>query len=650
MSLINLRLKIFLKRHLSRLVVVFFVALLAILPTVSGLSASISGTEQRLTKAPLLINNIEDVIPDRYIVVLKNGISDANIRSLMDQIISFYGAEIHGSYFKALQGFAATLTPTAMEVLRTLPEVAFIEAERSLQLTRDQQNESWVPAPIGQSDPPWGLDRIDQRDRPLDLFFSYASTGEGVNVYVIDTGIRITHDEFAGRAVNAFYSVEDGHGFEDCHGHGTHVAGIIAGKTYGVAKDATIHNVRVIGCDGTALMSQVISGIEWVTQHHVKPAIANLSLGGVQSESLDMAVRNSIASGVVYTIASGNDAEDACAKSPARVSVALTVGAVDGYDRMTPFSNYGACLDLLAPGTDILSAWNSNDQATMMMMGTSMASPFVAGVAALYLQNNPESTPSEVSRAILEGATEDRLSLLEEGTPNLLIYSSILFDPFLLPTPVAEQTAIFIPPPDLTPTPTPEVDLQTFEDVPPDHWAYPYIEAAYREGYVAGCSSDPMRFCPNDPLSRAEISVFVDRGIHGPDFVPIWENAQIFGDVLLGDWFYEWVNVLWEDGNTSGCQLDGLAYCPMQYHTRAEASVFFLRLMHGSDFIPPEPEGLFVDAPLGDWYTPWVEAAYQDGLLPPCETEPETAICPLELMDRGRAAFMLVQALQLPLP
>jgi hypothetical protein len=637
MALNKLRIKIELKGYRSGLALILVVAALAILPTASGLGAAWSGDDQGAAKAPLIIDNVENVVPDQYIVVFKDGMTGSRIRSLIEQFISTYGANIHQSYFTALQGFAATLTPPAMEALRAHPDVAYIEAEQVLYLTSEQQ------------DPPWGLDRIDQRDQPLDDLFSFSSTGAGVNVYILDTGIRITHEEFEGRAFNAYSSVNDGRDYQDCNGHGTHVAGIVAGKTYGVAKSANLHNVRVVNCDGTALISQVISGIDWVTANHVKPAVANLSLGGERSDSLDRAVKNSIEAGVVYTIASGNDRGDACQRSPARVPAALTVGAVDGNDRVPSFSNIGSCLDLFAPGTDILSAWNSSDEATRMQMGTSMASPFVAGVAALYLQEDPDASPSTVASVILEATTEDHIALPDDVSPNRLLYSNLQDDPFPMPTPTNMSYDVPIVTPTPSPTEIPPEDSQTFEDVPPDHWAYPYIEAAYQEGYVSGCSSEPMKYCPDDPLSRAEISVFVDRGNHGPDFVPIWSGTQVFGDVSLEAWYYEWVNILWEDGNTSGCQLDEMVYCPLQYHTRAEGSVFFLRLMHGSDFVPPDPEGLFADAPEGEWYTPWVEAAYKEDLLELCETEPDSAICPLELMDRGRAAYMLVQALQLPL-
>jgi subtilisin family serine protease len=640
MTLNKLRSKFDLKKHRTAIAILSIVVVLAILPTTSGLSAASAGEDPQISKAPLLINNVENVVPDRYIVVFKDGFTGDRIRSLIEEFIATYDAGVYQSYSTAIQGFAATLTPIAMEALRAHPDVAYIEAEQVLYLTGEQE------------DPPWGLDRIDQRDQPLDDLFSFTSTGVGVNVYVLDTGIRITHEEFNGRAFNDYSSVNDGRGFEDCNGHGTHVAGIIGGELYGVAKSVNLHNVRVVSCDGTALVSQVISGIDWVTAHHVKPAVANMSLSGERSDSLDQAVKKSIAAGVVYTIASGNDGQDACQMSPARVPAALTVGAVDAYDRVPSFSNIGSCLDLFAPGTDVISAWSSSDQATMMLMGTSMAAPFVGGVAALYLEDVPDASPAEVAAAIVDVATQDRISLTDDRSPNRLLYSNLGTESS--PTPDSStspsETPFALPTPTPTPSEVPPGEVQTFEDVPPDHWAYSYIEAAYQEGYVYGCSSDPMAYCPDDPLSRAEVSVLVDRGTHGPDFVPTWTETQIFGDVFVQDWFYDWVNVLWEDGNTSGCQSGEMVFCPLQYHTRSEGSVFFLRLMYGSDFVPPEPEGLFADAPTGEWYTPWVEAAYQDGLLELCETGPEMKICPLDLIDRGRAAYMLVQALQLPLP
>ena len=354
------------------------------------------------------------VIPDRYIVVFRKGASSAAFRSARDDARSG-GATIHFEYSSALQGFAATLPAPAVDALRHNPAVELIEPDREI-VAADAQTQATV-----------GLDRIDQRNLPLDGTYTYHDTGAGVRVYVVDSGIRLSHSQFGGRAITGFDAI-DGGSADDCNGHGTHVAGTIGGSTFGVAKSVTLVSVRVLNCSGTGTTSQVIAGLNWVTSDHQagQPAVANMSLGGAASSALDTAVRNSLADGVTYVLAAGNENRDACAVSPARVAEAVTVGATTASDARASWSNYGTCLDLFAPGSTITSAWHTSDSTTNTISGTSMAAPHMAGVAALYLQGAPSSTPYQVRDAIVGQATTSLVTGPGAGSPNRLLYSRLL--------------------------------------------------------------------------------------------------------------------------------------------------------------------------------------------------------------------------------
>jgi subtilisin family serine protease len=359
----------------------------------------------------------KSAIPQHYIVVLdldavgvKGDLSATT--GMADELTAAYGGVTTNAYAYAINGFSAQMSEQEALKLSQDPRVKFVEEDSVMEAT------------VTQTNPPWGLDRTGQRDLPLNNSYSYTTTGSGVNVYIIDTGIRRTHTQFGGRAFVGFDAIGDGQNTNDCNGHGTHVSGTVGGSTYGIAKSVRLFAVRVLGCNGSGSNSGVIAGVDWVTANHINPAVANMSLGGGASTALDSAVRNSIASGVTYAVAAGNSNVDASSSSPARVSEAITVGSSTINDARSSFSNFGSVVDIFAPGSSILSSWFSSDTATATLSGTSMATPHVAGVAARFLQSNPGASPATVRNEIVNQSTTNHLSGIPSGTANRLLFWS----------------------------------------------------------------------------------------------------------------------------------------------------------------------------------------------------------------------------------
>ncbi|WP_030991750.1 S8 family peptidase [Streptomyces sp. NRRL S-1813] len=343
-----------------------------------------------------------------YIVMLKKSVRTAESGDLASK----YGGKVKRSFTSAIDGFSASgLSAEEARQLAADPSVDKVVQNKKFHINEAQDNP-----------PSWGLDRIDQADTKGDKKYNYPdAAGEGVTAYVIDTGIHISHKDFGGRASYGFNAIDKSDKAEDDNGHGTHVAGTIGGTKHGVAKKAKVVAVKVLDGEGSGTTEQVVAGIDWVTKNHKGPSVANMSLGGGVDEALDTAVKKAIDSGVTFGVAAGNESSDAGQSSPARVKEAITVASSTKDDEQSDFSNFGTAVDLYAPGSDITSDWNSGDDATKTISGTSMATPHVVGAAAVYLAGHKDAKPADVEKALTAGATADKISNPSEGTPNKLL-------------------------------------------------------------------------------------------------------------------------------------------------------------------------------------------------------------------------------------
>jgi subtilisin family serine protease len=351
-------------------------------------------------------------IEGRYIVVFTSDVGKPAQEAA--NLLRGTNATLHHTFSNALKGFAASIPAAALQGLKNSPLVDYIEQDQSVSL-----NQTSSP----QTGATWGLDRIDQASLPLDTKYNFNYTGAGTTAFIIDTGIRADHVEFTGRVLPGYNTVSDTNGTNDCNGHGTHVSGTVGGTTWGVAKSVSLVPVRVLDCAGSGYLSGVIAGIDWVAGSTLRPAVANLSLGSSYSSTVNAAVAGAYNKGVTMVVAAGNSNADACSYSPSSEPTAITVGATTSADARASYSNYGSCLDVFAPGSSITSAWYTSTTATNTISGTSMASPHVAGVAALALQANPAFSPTQVASFVATYATQNKVTSAGTGSPNLLVYS-----------------------------------------------------------------------------------------------------------------------------------------------------------------------------------------------------------------------------------
>ena len=347
-------------------------------------------------------------IPNSWIVVLEDRV---DVDAAAQDLTGLSRGQVKHLYKSALKGFAADMSDADAVRIAADPRVKYVEEDSEVSLEATQSGATW------------GLDRIDQRNLPLDGTYTYNTTASNVHAYIVDTGIRTSHTDFGGRASVGFDAIGDGQNGQDCNGHGTHVSGTVGGATYGVAKGVTLVAVRVLNCSGSGTNSGVIAGVNWVAQNRIIPAVANMSLGGGASQALDDAVTGAVNAGVTFCVAAGNSNVDACTTSPARTPAAITVGATDSTDHRASFSNFGTCVDIFGPGVNITSDWFSSTTATNTISGTSMATPHTAGVAALFLAANPSASPATVASNMISNSTTGVVIGAGTGSPNRLLFS-----------------------------------------------------------------------------------------------------------------------------------------------------------------------------------------------------------------------------------